>query len=84
MGPLEEQLHSALMSSEPAQALEALAHQWRDTGVPQARIYAVFEACLAQQRNSADERLYDVIANTMDLLVGWCAPNVAIFPSRES
>ena len=69
----------ALSSSQPDAALQTLARSWKAQDMSQQNMYALFDQQLKSQLLQADERLHDAVADTMDLLVAWCAPEVAIF-----
>ncbi len=74
-------LAEALFSSEPGAALKTLARFWKGQGMPQPEMLALFNEQLKNPTVQDDERLYEAVTDTMDLLVGWCTPQNAIFPS---
>ena len=76
---LEPLFAEALESSEPFEALRSLAQSWAVQGMPQAEMYAAFEQQLQRQSHAEGERRYDALVNTMDLIVGWCAPGTALY-----
>jgi len=80
---LEPLFKEALESSVPAEALRNLARGWRDQGMPQASMYSAFEEQLVRQSGAESDRLYDALAETMDLIVGWCTPSAALYGPRN-
>ena len=38
---------------------------------------------LSLHRESSDERKWEAIADTLDLLSGWCAPGKSIYPHSK-
>lgn len=77
----EPSFKEALESPKPFEALCLLAQLWVAQGVQQAELYAAFEQQLQRYSNTEDQQQYDALADTMDLIVGWCAPEAALFKS---
>jgi hypothetical protein len=69
----------ALQSAQPSASLEAVARDLKAEGMSQAEMYALFEAQLVKHRADPDERLYDAIADTLDMICGWCGPHRRLF-----
>lgn len=69
----------ALMSPQPRTALEALARRWKAQGLAQAEVRARFHELLVAANEAGDEAGCDALADTLDLIVGWCAPERALY-----
>ena len=63
-----QRLQTALQSDSPAQAVAALAHALRDEGMGQAALYRLY--LQAHQTHNDNDKLYDALADTMDLIWG--------------
>ena len=61
-----QRLEAALQSDAPAQAVAALAHALRDEGMGQATLYRLY----LQAHQMHNDKLYDALADTMDLIWG--------------
>lgn len=71
----------ALGSSRPEESLVALIRDLEKEGLDQSEIYALFEEQLLRHRDT-NEAFYDVLADTMDRIVGWCSPGQRLFNSE--
>ena len=60
--------------------LVAHAEALRDKGYSQECVREVFDAVRALHANGEDETVYNSILDTMDLIVGFCRRERAIFP----
>ena len=76
----ESRLESALRSSQPAQALRALALDLFREGRSKEEIYEYLETFVVRQRTRADYRESDeeMILDVMDALTGWCHPEARL------
>ena len=77
--PLERSVADALQSRDPFEALRTLAESQATQGVPQTELLAAFQAQLDSQGSASDEKLYNALADVMDFIVGWCAPEAALY-----
>ena len=76
---VEPLFKEALESSKPFEALCLLARRWIAQGMQQAELYAAFEQQLQRYSGAKDGRQHDALADTMDLIVGWCSPDAVMF-----
>jgi len=54
-------------------------HQLKAEGMTQDEMYGLFDRHRAIHAGDADETIYDYICDMMDLIVGFCSPQVRIF-----
>jgi hypothetical protein len=45
-------------------------------------MYDAFDTLRAKHEADADETVYDAILDTMDLITGWCAPEMKLFDTK--
>ena len=75
---LDERLETALRADDPHEALVAVVRRLFAAGFDEGEALGVFERCrgrLREQGRGTDE---DEVADVMDRLVGWCAPNAIL------
>ncbi|MEO1619215.1 MAG: hypothetical protein AAFV88_25425 [Planctomycetota bacterium] len=71
-------IEAALESDDPAGQLRDVAVQLKRDGVSQRAIYDLLDAFRARL-SDGEQSGYDPILDTMDLIVGWCSSDRAIF-----
>lgn len=71
-------IEAALESDDPAGQLRELALRLKQNGVSQRAIYDLFDAFRARLADGQHTGC-DAILDTMDLIVGWCGSDQAIF-----
>lgn len=76
---VEVRFLQALAASSPADALLALARSLKSEGMSQRELYDLFNSHQTIHSEDADETLYDAILDTMDHIVGYCAPSARLF-----
>jgi hypothetical protein len=81
---IPSRIKRALHAPEPEDCLLALAKELKIEGVSQSTMYELFEAELVRVRSNSDERSYNALADVMDRIVGWCAPEQRLFDSQLS
>lgn len=81
---LEERVHSALRSAQPAAGLRALVGDLAREGHGKADVLELFENIVVQQRTGADFRDKDeeAMLDVLDALRGWCHPAAELLPEQ--
>jgi hypothetical protein len=74
---VDARLLEAVDSSDPGSAVHELAVALRTEGMMQVEMYRAFLRIL--QSIPADDPRYDAVADTMDLIWGWCPKGKALF-----
>jgi hypothetical protein len=77
-------LLAALDTPQPFDALREVALELRTGGMSRDEMYALFEGIrsLASAASHGDRE--DAVLDAMDLIVGYCPPDIAIFPPDDS
>ena len=78
-----DRVETALAPTPPRDALLRLARELRDGAMPQAELLALFDAARERHAQGADETKYEAILDIMDLIAGWCAPSLRLYPDPE-
>jgi len=76
----DELLAEALASKHPGTAVHELAQQLKNEGMKKDGMYELFFGFLNTIDQDEDEIRWDALANTLDLICGWCSPGRALFP----
>ena len=79
----EELLETLLREPNPFDAALGLAIALRNSGMPQAQLRQLFDDASKRHSADADDRQYDALLDVMDLIVGWCSPDRAIYPDSH-
>ena len=82
--PIERSVAEALRSPKPFEALRTVAESQVARGVPQTELLAAFQAQLNGQVGAPDEMLYNALADVMDFITGWCAPEAVLYKSGQN
>jgi hypothetical protein len=75
-------IENALEQSVPRDALAALLKTLKSEGVSQAEMYSQFDSLRAKYDDPATSAQYDAILDTMDIISGWCRPELRLFESE--
>jgi hypothetical protein len=80
--PLDERIHCALRSAQPALALRTLVADLAREGCGKPEILELLENFVVQQRTRADYREKDeeAVMDVLDALNGWCHPVAELLP----
>jgi hypothetical protein len=78
MTTVYNRLADALASERPFDTLRHAVQALVDRGEPPQRIYDQLEAFALQLRTAGRETDEDTVLDVMDLLVGYCAPDMRI------
>ena len=78
-----DRVEAALAAVPPKGSLPELALELRDGGMSQAELLSLLDAARERHACDDDETGYDAILDTMDLIVGWCAPSQRLYPDPE-
>lgn len=76
---LDLRFELVLRSKDAEYGLGDLMHTLKAEGMPQDEMYALFDRHRAKHQNDADETDRDHISDLMDLIVGWCSPEVQLY-----
>ena len=76
---LSDRVEQALSASEPFPALLSVAEQFRDEGMAQHELSALFDSFRARHAADTDETRLDAILDTLDFIVGWCSPAKSLY-----
>lgn len=68
---LRAQVEAAMASHNPAVSLHALAVTFREAGMSQSELYAIYDALRAEHEGDEDETIYNALLGMMDKLVHW-------------
>jgi len=74
----ETLIQAAIDSDQPVQQLRSVALRLKVDGHSQRFIYELFDAFRVRLLDG-ESPVYDHVLDTMDLIVGWCSPENAIF-----
>jgi hypothetical protein len=75
-------IEKALGLASPGDALMAVARSLKSEGVSQADMYRLFESLLARYSDPSSLAKRDSILETMDVISGWCRPELRLFDSE--
>ena len=75
-------IEKALGQVSPRDALTALAQELKSEGMSQADMFSQFDSLRAKYDNPKTEAKYDAILDTMDLICGWCRPELRLFETE--
>lgn len=75
----DAELEAALKHAQPYQQLRALVLALKSQGQNQRQVYDVFEKFRAQLREADREADEDFVMETMNDIIGWCAPHQCLF-----
>jgi hypothetical protein len=75
-----DRVEAALAAVPPKDGLPEVARELRDGGMSQAELVSLFDAARERHARDDDETGYNAILDTMDFIVGWCAPSQRLYP----
>lgn len=75
--------HTALHTEQPFEALCAIVHELQTEGYQPSTILKIFEYIRTNLNTIADQRIDDLLLDTMDTIVGWCSPSSKLFPNFD-
>lgn len=58
--------------------------KYKYMGMDKDTMYKVLDSLRDEMRKKGDEELEDEIMDAMDLVVGWCSPQLKLFPDQET
>ena len=79
----DERLVSACASADPATSLVRLVETLRSEGVDQKRVRALLDRARLRHEDDAEDTVHMVIVDTLDRVLGYCAPPLRLFPRDE-
>ncbi len=62
--------------------LETL-RKYKKLGMDQDSMYKVLEALMLEMRKQGDEKLEDDVMDAADVVVGFCSPQLKLFPEQD-
>jgi hypothetical protein len=74
-----DRMEQALAAPNPDTKLFDLARALRDEGMAQESLYALFDAFRERHAHDTDETLYEALLDTLDCILGWCAPRRKLY-----
>ncbi len=75
-------LEAALGGRDPVSSAYDLAVKFRDSGMPQDRLFRIFDTVRARHRDDTDESRYDAVMDVLDFIGGWCSPGRLLYPPQ--
>ena len=75
----EEHIENALESIKPGENLYNLALDLKNSGLNKEELYYLFDSFRKKHKNDGNEIKYNAILDTIDFIVGHCAPDKQIY-----
>jgi hypothetical protein len=82
---VEKRVRDASTSADVINSLRGLVRELADEGYAKQEIYELFESVMLtvrQQNNEADSPQEDALLEVMDMLSGFCKPDLVLLPDE--